>query len=398
MCQYSFNPYLTDQPLRRLEEYEAFDNDDITPFHRSIPGYQPTPLVRLPNLAARLGVGEIFVKDESHRFGLKAFKAMGASYAAYRFIKQQWERQLGVRFELANLYHSELLSQLGLRPLCTATDGNHGRALAWFARLINHRAVVYVPSSTVAARIENIRREGAQVVVIEGDYDETVRRMAGDAERHGWHVVSDTSYSGYKQIPSWIMAGYTTMFREIADASRANNDEGDFSHVFVQAGVGSFAAAAAWFYGREKKSPVLIAVEPTEADCLLESVRHGGGEPRTSCGGAKTIMAGLNCRTPSLIAWPLIRDKFGLFLSVSDDYSRGAMRQFHSPRGGDSRIISGESGAAGLAALMAIVESDRLAPVRSKIKIRADSRILIFNTEGDTDPGHFRRVVEVLDD
>jgi diaminopropionate ammonia-lyase len=394
MCQYSFNPYLTDQPSWRLKEYAAFENDDIKAFHRSIPGYRPTPLVRLLSLASRLGVAEVYIKDESHRFGLKAFKALGASYAAYRFIKQQWEKQLGVQFELANLYHPELLSQLGLGPFCTATDGNHGRALAWFARLIDHRVVIYVPFSTVAARIENIRREGAQVVVIEGDYDETVRRMAGDAERYGWHVISDTSYSGYTQIPSWIMAGYITMFREITDACLANNDEAGFSHIFLQAGVGSFAAAAAWFYGRQKKSTVLIAVEPTEADCLIESVRHGGGEPKTSCGSAKTIMAGLNCRTPSLIAWPLIRDKFSLFLSVSDDYSRRAMRQFYFPWAGDSRIVSGESGAAGLAALLAIVESDRLAPVRSRIGIGADSRVLIFNTEGDTDPEHFRRIVK----
>ena len=257
--------------------YAAFEADDIRSFHRSIPGYAPTPLVSLPGLAGNLGVAQISVKDEAHRFGLKAFKGLGASYAIYRFIKQRWEQQFGVQFEIANLYHSELLKLLNL-PLCTATDGNHGRAVAWFSRLIGHPSLIYMPNNTVAARIDNIRREGAGVVVVDGDYDEAVRAVARDAEQNGWQVISDTSYPGYTQIPYWIMAGYTTMFEEID--RQINPDEGAFDLILLQSGVGSFTAAAGWYYGRRQESdrPKLVSVEPTDADCLLESIKHGHGE------------------------------------------------------------------------------------------------------------------------
>ncbi|UCE24261.1 MAG: diaminopropionate ammonia-lyase [Candidatus Zixiibacteriota bacterium] len=393
MCQCSRNPYLTDSPFWIQQEYRAFECDDIQSFHRSIPGYQPTPLVRLPALAERLGVAELSIKDESHRLGLKAFKAMGASYAIYRFIKQRWERQLGVQFEAANLFDPGAISQLDLRPFCTATDGNHGRAVAWFSRLTGQRAVIYIPTGTVRARIDNIRGEGAQVTVIDGDYDETVRRMATDAERNGWHVISDTSYPGYTQIPAWIMAGYTTMFREITEARLMSGHRHHFTHVFVQAGVGSFAASAAWYYTHQDCRPNLVAVEPTQADCLMASIRHGDGQPQVSRGNSQTIMAGLNCGTPSLIAWPLIRDSYSLFLTISDDYVKKAMRQYYYPEGADSRIISGESGAAGLAAVLALLENKNLIRAKQDLNLNSDSRVLLFNTEGDTDPENFATIV-----
>ena len=394
MCQCRRNPYITDNPFWIQQEYRAFAHDDIESFHRSIPGYRPTPLIGLPALAERLDLGELVVKDESHRFGLKAFKAMGASYAIFRFVKEQWERQLGVQFELTNLYQAGLLNQLDLRPLCTATDGNHGRAVAWFAGLIGQRAVIYVPAGTVQARIDNIRREGAQVVIIDGDYDETVRRMAGDAERHGWHVISDTSYPGYTQVPAWIMAGYTTMFREITQARQALNVPGHFTHVFLQSGVGSFAASAAWYFTHHNDRPRLIAVEPTQADCLMESIRHGDGQARVSRGSSRTIMAGLNCGTPSLIAWPLIRDSYNYFMTISDEYARKAMRRYYYPESADPRVTSGESGAAGLAALLALIENPGLSETKHNLGLGSDSRVLLFNTEGDTDPDNFAAIVK----
>lgn len=392
MCRYSFNPRLTDEPVWDNPEYAAFRADDLALFHRSVPGYRPTPLVRLSGLAAKVGVRDILVKDESHRFGLKAFKAMGASYAIYRFIKQEWEKRLGVRFDLDNLYRPELLGQLNLRPFCTATDGNHGRAVAWFAGKIHQRAVIYVPACTVAVRIENIRREGAEVVVVDGGYDDTVLRMARDAELQGWHIISDTSYEGYSQVPAWIMAAYTTMFREI-DEILLSSKSRDITHVVVQAGVGSFAGAAAWYYFHREYSPYLMSVEPVEADCLLESIAAADGEPKMSRGSQQTIMAGLNCGTVSLNAWPLNRDRIALALAVSDEYSRQGMRQYFRPVGDDPRIISGESGAAGLGALLAMTNEKSLKEAATRAGIGADSVILLFNTEGDTDPEHFESVV-----
>ncbi len=391
MCRYVINSHPTTGPFRDDPDYESFLNADIEQFHRSIPGYKPTPMVRLTHLAGRLGVRDILVKDESQRFGLKAFKVMGASYAIYRFIKRQWEKRFGVRFELADLYDQSMLAQIGLQPFCTATDGNHGRAVAWFAHLIGQRSVIYIPSCAVKARIDNIRKEGAEVVVVDGSYDETVCRMARDAESQGWHVISDTSYEGYTEIPSWIMAAYTTVFKEIDDVIGEGGGTPP-SHAIFQVGVGSFAASAAWYYRRMGDGPILVSVEPTEADCILESIRQGDGEAKRSRGSLETIMAGLNCGTPSLNAWPLIRDSFRLATALSDECSREAMRQYYYPIGDDSRVISGESGAAGLAALMALVSGGSLEEAGRSIGIGPDSVILLFNTEGDTDPENFHAV------
>ncbi len=393
MCDIVSNPLRTPNPFWVQQEYAAFDSGDIRSFHSSIPGYYPTPLESLPSLAGQLGIAQLLVKDESQRFGLKAFKAMGASYAIYRFIKQEWERRFGVQFETENLYRRDLLKSMKLRPFCTATDGNHGRAVAWFAKMIGQSAVIYVPSDTVKARIDNIRGEGAEVVVVDGNYDDAVARVANDAGRNGWQVISDTSYPGYTQIPAWIMAGYTTMFEEI-DEAMADRKTASLTHVFIQSGVGSFAGSAAWYYYRHHREslPALISVEPTEADCLLESVRSGNGGITPSRGSQISMMAGLNCGTPSLIAWPLIRDGFSFFLSLSDDYAKTAMRRFFRPLGEDPRIISGESGAAGLAGLTALLTADSLSDARKSVGLTSQSRVLVFNTEGDTDPTNFQSI------
>jgi len=396
MCRYLLNPYLTESPDWDEMGYDSFNERDIAVFHNSIPGYKPTPVVSLPVLAVALGLKDIFVKDESHRFGLKAFKSMGASYAIYRFIKNEWEKRFGVEFKAENLYQRELLKEMNLPPFCTATDGNHGRAVAWFSKLIGQKAVIYLPAETVKARIDNIRNEGAEVVVVDGDYDEAVRRVAADAERNGWNIISDTSYAGYTHIPLWIMAGYTTMFREIDDVMRTVGGA-DFTHILIQSGVGSFAGAAAWYYRQGGRSPTLISVEPTAADCFHESILSGKGEPCRSRGDARTIMAGLNCATPSVIAWPLIRDRFTLFLALSDRHCRQAIRRYYHPEGNDPRIISGESGAAGLAALLALFSESSLARARQEIGLGRNSRVLVFNTEGDTDPVNFGQIIRGAD-
>ena len=397
MCELLFNPFVAERPDWSKTETAAFYIGDIVNFHRSLPEYQPTPLVSLPALAAKLGVAEIVVKDESRRFGLKAFKGLGASYGIYRFLKQKWEARTESKFDTDKFHSRHYRDKLGSFTFCTATDGNHGRAVAWTAKKLGEGAVIYVLAHTVAARIEAIAAEDAEVVIVDGTYDDAVARVQHDARANGWQIISDTSYSGYTNIPRSIMAGYTTMFREIDDA-RSDTDAG-FDLIFIQAGVGALAAAATWYYvtNHQKQRPRLIGVEPIGADCLRESIRAGDGNIHSSQGRQDSIMAGLNCGTPSVVAWPFVRQAFNAFMSVSDDYSKQAMRQLYYPLGDDARVISGESGAAGLAALLLLSHQDDMSTAREKLGLGGDATILLLNTEGDTDPVNFKRVIGISD-
>ncbi|MBN2346901.1 MAG: diaminopropionate ammonia-lyase [Candidatus Aminicenantes bacterium] len=395
MCETAFNELCRSRPEWTGEEYAFLSDRDMLEFHRSLPGYEPTPLRSLPALAARLGVGEIHVKDESVRFGIKAFKALGASYAMYRFLQKRWADLFAESFDPASFRDPAALEKLGLFTFCAATDGNHGRAVAWTARLLGQKAVIYMPADSVAARVENIRAEGAEVVLLEGTFDRCVERCAADAAHNGWQVVSDTAYPGYRDIPGWILMGYTTIFAELEGLLHGPMKTGADA-VILPAGVGGLAAAGAFFYSRlyGPKRPCLICVEPLSSDCFLESVRHGKGEPLPTRGNQTSIMAGLNCGIPSPLAWPFLRDAFPFFLAVGDEWAERAMRQYYRPLKDDPRIISGESGSSGLAALLALATSEKLAEVRGQLPLGPDSRILLLNTEGDTDPENFRKVVE----
>ncbi len=394
MCEFVFNRMCQTRPGFDSVEFAAFRNTDIQDLHRSLKGYTPTPLLSLPSLAAELGVKEVRVKDESHRLGLNAFKVLGASYAIYRFIKQEWERRFGEPFEIDNLFDGQAGQALGEITFCTATDGNHGRAVAWMAARVSQPAVIYVPENTVQSRVESITKEGARVIVVEGTYDDTVNRVARDAKENGWQIISDTAYPGYLEIPAWVMAGYTTMFREIETALASVKEPG-IDIVFIQSGVGSFAAAATWYYVTRygKNRPKLINVEPCDADCLMESALSTDGEIRSTQGKQNSIMAGLNCGTPSVLAWPIIREGMDMFMSVSDRYCEKAMCRYYYPSGDDPGIISGESGAAGLAGLLALCQEESFAGAREKLGLNANSRILLINTEGATDPVSFRKIV-----
>lgn len=368
----------------------SFARSDIAPFHASLPAYRPTPLYSLPGLARSLGIGELRVKDESERFGLKAFKALGATYAVYRFLTDNGYIPPGC------LYPAKHLPPENSLTFCTATDGNHGRAVAYAARLFGQKAVIFMPMGTVPARIANIEAEGAGVVVVEGNYDAAVAAADKRASVRGWQVIADTAYPGYKSIPDDIMAGYCTLFDEITGQwSSGKTSSPPFDFVFLQGGVGSFAAAGACYYFHRygPAMPRLIVVEPMSAACLQASADSADGHIVTTDDTTGTIMAGLNCPTPSLTAWPILRRLVDTFLSVPDAYARQAMRQFYQARPGDKRIISGESGAAGLAGLMALVSEASLEKARRAIGISSSSRVLIINTEGDTDPVHFRRII-----
>jgi diaminopropionate ammonia-lyase len=367
-ARYARNPYReADVPAGVLPAAA----DDPQAFHRTLPGYAPTPLVPLPALAGALGIGELWVKDEGARFGLGAFKSLGASYAVRR------------------------LSATG-RPatLATATAGNHGRGVAWTARTLGLRAVIFVPGHTVPARIEALRREGAEVRVVEGTYDDAVRRAAEESAAHGWQVVSDMAYPGYAEIPGWIMHGYTTLFAE-ATAQLAAQGRPDPDVVLLQAGVGGLAWAGTAFHTRRAgaRRPRLVVVEPLEADCLLASITGPDGAMRGTSGRLETIMAGLNAGTPSLAAWPLLRAAVDGFLAIDDGYAEAAMRRLHAEDGKDPRVVAGESGAAGVAGLLALCGEASLAGARRELGLGAEARVLAVISEGATDPESYRRIV-----
>ena len=395
-CAYAFNDRVKDWPRWPGADYEFLADQDMLEFHRSLPGYEATPLHELPDLAFRLGLGSVLVKDESRRFNIKAFKALGASYAVYRFLKKQWQARFHEPFTPASFQDPAALARLGSFTFCAATDGNHGRAVAWTARNLGQKAVIYMPADSVAARIENIRAEGAEVVLVQGTFDSCVERCAADAAKNNWQAISDTAYAGYREIPGWILLGYTTIFRELEGVLH-ETENANVDAVILPAGVGGLAAAGAFYYAGHYGSqrPVLICVEPVSSDCFLESVRDGQGEARPTRGLQTSIMAGLNCGVASPLVWPIVRDAMHFFLAIGDDWAEQAMRRYYHPLGMDPRIISGESGASGLAALLALTDSDKLAVVRPRLPLTSCSRVLLINTEGDTDPVNFQKIVAV---
>lgn len=392
MCRYAINHHRDSSANWTDEWTRLFGDPDIARVHRAFPEYSPTPTMAVPALAYSLGVRQIQVKDESHRFGLKAFKALGASYAIYRYVADRCTA-IGLPCPpAAAFYRASPPLPPGTLTFCTATDGNHGRGVAWVARKLKQRAVIYMPGGSVQSRIDNIKFEGAEVIVVDGDYDSAVSAAAADAECNDWQIISDTSWPGYEEIPCWIMAGYMTMFQEMHE-SAAPVPIPDV--VIVQGGVGALAAAAAWYYNQPgiASRPRLVSVEPVSAACLLESIESPDGEPVQSQGKQDSIMAGLNCGTPSPVAWPLIKRGFDLFVSIDDDWCVEAMRAYYHPVGNDPSVISGESGAAGLAALLALLRGQALKSAHSYLGLNGETDILLLNTEGDTNPPGFRDIV-----
>ncbi len=360
-------------------------------FHAQVPGYQMTGLKSLPNLATFLGVGSIWVKDESSRMGLNAFKSLGGSFAIYQFICNR----LGV----AELSYRELMSEavrekLGDLTFTSATDGNHGKGLAWATQKLRFPCVIYVHKNTSQARIDGITEYGAEVRVVKGNYDDAVRQCSRDAAANGWEVISDTSWPGYEAVPSWVMQGYTTLLAETQEQLAAQGLLKP-THVFVQAGVGAFAAATLGFYRRlfGKEAPISVVVEPATAACLFESVKVGDGLPHTVGGNLPTIMAGLACGEPSPLAWKILWDCADLFIASPDYVAAMGMRMYGVPLRGDPAIISGESGAVTLGALTFVMQNEKYRPLREQLQLNENSVVLLINTEGNTDPYYFRQVV-----
>jgi len=362
-------------------------------FHRQMPGYRISPLKGLPNLADRLGLGGIWVKDESVRLNLRSFKVLGGSYAIYQLIRER----LGIsdhELSFHDLTGGGLREKLGNLTFAAATDGNHGRGVAWSAAQMGFKSVIYVHKLTSLARIQAIQENGAKVVIIDGTYDDAVRQVVQDAQKHGWEVVSDTSWDGYESIPKWVMQGYTTMLSEAQEQLAAQGIIKP-SHVLVQAGVGSLAAATLGFYANlfGTDRPYSMVVEPTKAACLYRSIQINDGNPHTFEGDLDTIMAGLACGEPNPLAWRILQEVTDMFAICPDYVAAKGMRVYGVPLNGDPFIISGESGAVTLGALMYTMEYEDARELRQGLNLNRDSQVLLINSEGNTSPDDFRTVV-----
>ena len=356
-------------------------------FHSKIPDYRPTPLYSLPAFASALGVQQVLVKDESQRFGLNAFKMLGGAWAIARLLCEEYALDI-------NAFSFDTFRKQHPKPItfATTTDGNHGRGVAWAARQLGQHAVIYMPKGSAQARVNHITDLGAECIVTDMNYDDTVRLTMRTAEEKGWKVVQDTAWEGYTSVPTWIMQGYATLADEAVEQMQAM-ECGAPTHVFLQAGVGAMAAGVLGYLSDVYAPGTLhaVVVEPDKADCLFRSAALGkivnvGGE-------MNTIMAGLACGEPNPLGWPLLRDCVRQFISCEDRVAALGMRVLGNPLGDDPRIISGESGAPGMGVLAAILHHPQAQQLKNTLKLTPHSRVLLINSEGDTDPQHYREVV-----
>ena len=363
-------------------------------FHQSFPQYRETPLARLDGMAAYLGLGGLFVKDESYRFGLNAFKVLGGSFAMARYIARRTGRDVK-EMTYDFLTGEQLRREFGQATFFTATDGNHGRGVAWAAHRLGQKAVVRMPAGSSLSRLENIAREGAEVTIEDMNYDDCVRLAAREAaETENGVIIQDTAWPGYEEIPGWIMQGYGTMAAEAADQLRALSVNRP-THVFIQAGVGSLAGAVVGYFADlwPEDPPKFVVMEARAADCLYRSALAGDGKPHAVGGELRTIMAGLACGEPNTIAWDILRNHVSAFLSCPDWMSAKGMRMLGVPVKGDPTVISGESGAVGMGVLDAVMLDESYRPLRETLGLDKYSQVLLFSTEGNTDPMKFRRVI-----
>lgn len=361
-------------------------------FHTSLPGYAPTPLVSLDAQAKHLGIAKLWVKDESHRFGLNAFKGLGGSYAIAEYLCGR----LGIPVDekaFALLTSPETREKLGEITFVTATDGNHGRGVAWAARVFGHRSVVYMPKGSALERLENIRAQGAQAEITDLNYDDAVRLASRMADEKGWVLIQDTAWDGYEDVPTHIMQGYTTLAWEIAQAL-----DQPPTHLFLQAGVGSVAGAVSGYfaalYGDQR--PVTVICEPDQADCLYRTAKADDGNLHFVTGDMNSMMAGLCCGEPCTVSWDILQGVGDCFVSCADHYAARGMILLGKPLDGDPRVISGESGAVTAGVLEGLLTEARLADLRDKLGLNETSRVLLISTEGDTDRENYQRILNIF--
>lgn len=361
-------------------------------FHESIPQYERTPLVKLENLAKMLGVKGVYLKDESYRFGLNAFKVLGGSFAMAKYMADKLGKDIS-ELPYEKLISDEVRNELGDITFFTATDGNHGRGVAWTANKLKQKSVVYMPKGSSLIRLNNIKAEGAKASITELNYDDAVRLATEDAAKVGGLVVQDTAWEGYEDIPAWIMQGYGTMAKEAVEQLSEYGVERP-THVFIQAGVGSLAGAVQGYMAAKfEDCPITVVVEADKADCFYKSAEAGDGKPRFVGGDMQTIMAGLACGEPNTIGFEILKNYSEAFISAPDWVSAKGMRILGNPLVGDEKVISGESGAVTTGTLVSIMQDESLAELRKALTLDENSKVLLISTEGDTDPEKYRSIV-----
>lgn len=361
--------------------------------HDSIPQCKTSPLVHLTSLSEYLGLKSIFVKNESKRGSINSFKILGATYAVSKLICGK----LGLKIEEVTfdyLKSKEVNEKINNITLVTCSDGNHGRGIAWTANQLGLKAIIYMPKGTVESRVKNIETLGAQVVVTELNYDDTVRHANKMAQLNNWHIVQDTSWEGYDEIPKNILQGYSTMGMEAIEQLQALGVCKP-THIFVQAGVGAMAGgvtgAIANFY--DGAIPTTVIMEPTNAACYFKSAEINDGFPHNVDGDLESIMAGLACGEPVKAGWDIIKDFAYGFCKCPDYVTADGMRVLGNPIGEDERIIAGESAGVGIGFILKVMTDPQYRKTKELLKLNKESVVLVFSTEGDTDPINYRKIV-----
>ncbi|MCI9098871.1 MAG: diaminopropionate ammonia-lyase [Lachnospiraceae bacterium] len=361
-------------------------------FHKSFPQYEATPLTRLSGLASCLGLKRLYVKDESYRFGLNAFKVLGGSYAIARYIAQQVGKDISeIPYQV--LTSDKLREEFGQAAFFTATDGNHGRGVAWAANKLGQKCVVRMPKGTTQTRLMNIAKENADVTIEDLNYDDCVRLAAKEAaQTKNGIMVQDTAWEGYEEIPTWIMQGYGTLALE---ADQQLRDDGCRpTHIFIQAGVGSLAGAVIGFFANRFKEnpPIMVVVEAGAADCLYRSAVKADGSRVDVTGDMLTIMAGLACGEANTVSWDILRNHADAFVSCPDWVSANGTRIYGSPVKGDPQVISGESGSVTLGLVHALMTKPEYKDLKEALKLDENAEVLLVSSEGDTDPERYREI------
>ena len=374
-----------------VETFSEKEIEKARNFHKKFDIYEPTPLARLQELAKKLGVKEVLVKDESKRFGLNAFKVLGGSYAIGNFLAERLGKTIDeVDFEM--LKSKETKEKLGDITFYTATDGNHGRGVAWAANQLGQKSVVYMPKGSSKYRLDKIKAEGADASITDMNYDEAVRLADKNAKATGGKVIQDTAWEGYIKVPTWIMQGYGTLMLEAVDQMKEYGIDAP-THVFLQAGVGAMAGAVqgiiASLYPNNR--PITTIVEPEVANCIFLSAQNK--EMTNVTGDMFTIMAGLACGEPNPIGWEIMNDYSDAFISCPEYVAADGMRVLGNPLGNDPKVISGESGAVTTGIVYELLTDENLKELKEKLKIDENSKILVISTEGDTDPDNYRKIV-----
>lgn len=362
-------------------------------FAKSFPEYKKTPLVHLSKLSKRLGLGSLYVKDESYRFNLNSFKGLGGSFAIGNIIAKKLGLDIS-ELPYDKMISDETRSKIGDMTFITATDGNHGRSVAWTANRLKQKSVVYMSKGSSVEKLNNIKKLGATASITDINYDDTIRFSKNEAIKNGWTIVQDTTWEGYEEIPTWIMQGYSAMAYEALEELKEMNVKP--THIFLQAGVGAMAGGVTGLiasYFTDEKRPTVVIVEPNKADCVFRTAQANDGTLHFVTGDMDSIMAGLACGEPCPIGWEMMKDHADYFLSVPDWVTAKGMRVLGNPLEDDRRIISGESGAVTSGIIIEIMSNNKLENIKKTLGLNENSICLCFSTEGDTDRESYRKIV-----